>query len=176
MNIQCQVPILLVQSLIVVSVTPLLLLSYPCNPNIVIIVPSHYYCQDGQDYIVTPWNPIYRRRFCHLYHPRIVHLCNVKEVSPSKRLISKSLIYLFFYFVNWFHNIWYQSFGLQGFAALNKSSWHFRYKFFFYEDSEAEIFRMRSQNHEEHHQKISELGSQYFRRYDLWKLVHFAGS
>jgi len=31
-----------------------------------------------------------------LYHPRIVHLCNVKEVSPSKRIILKSLIYLFF--------------------------------------------------------------------------------
>ena len=27
-----------------VSVTPLLLLLYPCNPHIVIIVPLHYYC------------------------------------------------------------------------------------------------------------------------------------
>ena len=44
------------------------------------------------------------RRFCHLYHPRIVHLCNVKEVSPSKRLIMKSLIYLFCLFVIWFLN------------------------------------------------------------------------
>ena len=37
-------------------------------------------------------------------HPRIIHICNVKEVSPSTRLIYKSLIYLFFYFVSWFHN------------------------------------------------------------------------
>ena len=42
-------------------------------------------------------------RFFHLYHPRIVHLCNVKEVSRSKRLIYKSLIYLFYIFVSWFH-------------------------------------------------------------------------
>ena len=43
--------------------SPLLLLLYPCNPNIVIIVPLHYYCQVGQGYIVAPWTPIYRRRF-----------------------------------------------------------------------------------------------------------------
>ena len=39
-----------------------------------------------------------------MYHPRIVHLCNVKEVSPSKRLNSKALIYLFYLFLSWFHN------------------------------------------------------------------------
>ena len=39
-----------------------------------------------------------------MYHPRIVHLCNVKEVAPSKRLISKAFIYLFYLFVSWFHN------------------------------------------------------------------------
>ena len=27
-----------------VSVAPLLLFLYPCNPHIVIIVPLHYYC------------------------------------------------------------------------------------------------------------------------------------
>ena len=54
---------------------------------------------------MTPWTPIYRRRFCHLYHPRIVHLCYVLEVAPSKSLISKVLISLFFYFWSWFHNI-----------------------------------------------------------------------
>ena len=123
-----QVPILLVQSLIFVSVTLLLLFLYPCNPNIVIIVPLHYYCQVGQDYIVTPWTPIYRRRFCHLYHPRIVHLCNVKVVTPSKWLIYKALISLFFYFWSWFHNIWYQSFGFYGFVAPNKPSWKYHYK------------------------------------------------
>ena len=42
--------------------------------------------------------------FCHLNHQRIVHLCNVKEVSPSKRLNSKALIYLFYLFLSWFHN------------------------------------------------------------------------
>jgi len=39
-----------------------------------------------------------------LDHPRIVHLCNVKEVAPSKRLNSKALIYLFYLFVSWFPN------------------------------------------------------------------------
>ena len=44
------------------------------------------------------------RRYFHLYHPRIVHLCNVKEVAPSKRLNSKVLIYIFYLFLSWFHN------------------------------------------------------------------------
>ena len=101
----CQVPILLVQSLIVVSVTPLLLLLYPYNPNIVVIVSLHYFCQVVQDYIVTRRSPIYRRRFFHLYHPRIIHLCNVLEFSPSKRLIYKAFISLLFYFWSWFHNM-----------------------------------------------------------------------
>jgi len=39
-----------------------------------------------------------------LNHPRIVHLCNVKEVAPSKRLNSKALIYLFYLFLSWVHN------------------------------------------------------------------------
>ena len=38
-------------------------------------------------------------------HLRIIHLCNVKEVSSLKRLISKVLIYLFYLFVSWFHNM-----------------------------------------------------------------------
>ena len=33
-----------------------------------------------------------------MYHPRIVHSCNVLEVAPSKWLISKALISLLFYF------------------------------------------------------------------------------
>ena len=45
------------------------------------------------------------RRSFHLYHQRTVHLCNVKEVVPSKRLNSKVLIYLFYLFLSWFHNI-----------------------------------------------------------------------
>ena len=39
-----------------------------------------------------------------MYHRRIVHLCNVKEVAPSKRLNSKVLIYIFYLFLSWFHN------------------------------------------------------------------------
>ena len=39
-----------------------------------------------------------------MYHPRIVHLCNVKEVAPSKRLNSKALIYIFYLFLRWVHN------------------------------------------------------------------------
>ena len=34
----------------------------------------------------------------------IIHLCNVKEVAPSKRLNSKSLIYLLYLFLSWVHN------------------------------------------------------------------------
>ena len=44
---------------------------------------------------------------------------------------------------------------------------------FFYEVSEAEIFRVWSWNPEEYCVKISDLGSQYFRRYHLWKLGRF---
>ena len=56
---------------------------------------------------------------------------------------------------------------------LNKSSRNLRYNFFFYKVSEAEIFRERSRTLEEHLHKNSELGSQYFQRYDLWKLGLF---
>ena len=35
------------------------------------------------------------------------------------------------------------------------------------------MFREKIRNPEEHHHKISELGSQYFQRYDLWKLGRF---
>ena len=68
------------------------------------------------------------RRFCKLYHPRIVHLCNVLEVSPSKWLISKVLISLFFYFWSWLHKIWYQrwkqeldSYGIDQFQSISSS-------------------------------------------------------
>ena len=44
---------------------------------------------------------------------------------------------------------------------------------FFYEGSESEICMVRSGNLEEILQKISDLGSQYFWRYDLWKVVLF---
>ena len=43
-------------------------------------------------------------RSIHLYHSRIIHLGNLKEVSPSKSTIFKSLIYLFFYSMSLLHN------------------------------------------------------------------------
>ena len=120
---------------------PLILLLCPYSPHVVIIMPHRsplllllcpYNIIVMQSLIVLgPLVLLYiERRSCHLYHPRIFHLCNVKEVSPLKRLISKALIYLFYHFVSYFHNIWYQSFGFQGFAAPNRSSWNFRYNFF----------------------------------------------
>ena len=55
--------------------------------------------------ILCPLGLLYiERRFCHLNHQRIIHLCNVKEVAPSKRLITRAFIYLFYPFVSWFHN------------------------------------------------------------------------
>ena len=110
--------------------TSFILFLYPCNPRIFIIVPLHYYCQVIQDYIVTPWTPIYIKEVFSFDHPRIFHLCNVKDVSPSKWLIYKAFISLFFYFWRCFHKIWYQSFGFQGFDAPNRSSWNFHYNFF----------------------------------------------
>ena len=106
-----------------------------CNPLIVIIVPLQppycYYCalkllllgQTGLHcgptrITLSPHGLLYiEKRFCNLYHPRIVHSCNVLEVAPLKWLIYKALISLFFYFWSWFHNIWYQSFGILGFRC-----------------------------------------------------------
>ena len=69
---KCQVPILLVQSLIVVvqppycyfctPVVPILLLLCPIKPHYCYCWPLDYYCQVGQDYIMTPWIPIYRKQ------------------------------------------------------------------------------------------------------------------
>ena len=42
-------------------------------------------------------------------------------------------------------------------------------KIFFYEGSEAEIFMRKRRNLEEAAVKISDQGTQYFWRYDLWK-------
>ena len=123
------------------SIAPLLLLLCPCSPHIVIIVPHrsplllllcpYIVIVMSARIILWPIGLLYiERRFFHLYHPKIVHLCNVKEVSPSKRLISKVFISLIFNFVSWFRNIWYQSFGLQGFTAPNRSSWNFCHNLF----------------------------------------------
>ena len=95
--------------------SPLLLFLFPCSPHIDIIVPHnsplllllcpYIIIVRSARIILWPHELLYiKMRLFHLNHPRIVHLCNLKVVSPSKRLISKSLIYLFFYFVRWFHN------------------------------------------------------------------------
>ena len=55
--------------------------------------------------LLWPFRLLYiEMRFYHLYQRRIVHLCNVKEVSPLNKLILKLLIHLFYPFVRWFHN------------------------------------------------------------------------
>ena len=80
--------------IIMPHISPLLLLLYPYN---IIVVQALI--------VLGPLRLLYiERRSCHLYHRRIVLLCNVKNVGPSKRLILKSFIYIFFYFVSQLHN------------------------------------------------------------------------
>ena len=75
--------------------SPLLLLLCPCCPHIVIIVPHrsplllllcpYIIIVMSSLIILQPLRLLYiERRSCHLYHPRIVHLCNVKEVPPPR--------------------------------------------------------------------------------------------
>ena len=96
-------------------------------------------------------------------------------LKGHKVVIKLMLIYIFFYFWSCF-----TTFGIRALdsrVSLLETSHRGIFAInFFYEVSEAEIFRVRSQNPEEHLQNISELGSQYFQRYDLWKLGLFAGS
>ena len=88
---------------------PLLLLLCPCYPLMVIIVPHrsllllllcpYIIIVMSALIILWPLRLLYiERRSCHLYHP-VFHFCNVKEVAPSKRLIFKVLIYLFYLFL-----------------------------------------------------------------------------
>jgi len=78
-----------------------------------------------------------------LYHRRIVHLCNVKEVSPSKRLILKLLIYLFYLFVSWF--ITFGSRALDSRVSLFQTGHRgiFSITFFFCNISEAKKTHLR---------------------------------
>jgi len=89
-------PIILVYSInVIISVTPLLLLLCPCSPHIVIIVPHTSplllllcpYIIIVMSTLIILW-PLrllsIERRFFHLNHPWIVHLCNVKDVSPEE--------------------------------------------------------------------------------------------
>jgi len=88
---------------------------YPCSAHIVTIVPHrstlllllypYIIIVMSALIMLLPLRLLYiERRSFHLYHRRIVHLCNIKEVTPSKRLNSKALIYLFYLFLSWFHN------------------------------------------------------------------------
>ena len=92
------------------------MLMYPCSAHIVTLVPHrsplllllcpYIIIVMSALIMLCPLRLLYiERRYFHLYHPRIVHLCNVKEVAPSKRLNSKALIYLFYLFLSWFHNM-----------------------------------------------------------------------
>ena len=102
-----------------ITSSPLFLLVYPpysycCTPivPILLLLCPYIIIVSSARIIFWPNEILYiEGRFFHLCHPRIFHLCNVKEVSPLKWLISKALICLFFYFGSWFHNIRYQSFG-----------------------------------------------------------------
>ena len=89
---------------------------YPCSAHIVTLVPHRSplllllcpYIIIFMSALIMLWplRLLYiERRYFHLYHPRIVHLCNVKEVAPSKRLNSKALIYLFYLFLRWLSSI-----------------------------------------------------------------------
>ena len=74
-----------------------------------------------------------------MYHPRIFHLFNVLEFSPSKWLISKALISLFFYF-----GAIFTTFGIRALdsrVSLQQAS-HFGIFaiMFLYEGLDAEIF------------------------------------
>jgi len=70
-----------VSPLLLLLVKRLLLLFFPCMHHIVIVVPLHCYHYIGFDYIVLLY---ISKRSYHLYHPRIVHLCKVKEVPPRR--------------------------------------------------------------------------------------------
>ena len=99
--------------IVIVIVFLLLLLLCPCSPRIVIIVPHrsplvlllfpYIIIIMSALIILWPLRLLYiETRVFLLNHSRIVHLCNVKDFSPSKRIIFKSLMYLF---VCWLHNI-----------------------------------------------------------------------
>ena len=100
------------------SINPLLLLLCPCIPHIFIIVPHgiplvlllcpYIIIVMPTLIILWPLRILYiESRFIHLNHPIIIHLRNVKEDSPSKLILFKSFLSIFFYFVSLFNNIWY---------------------------------------------------------------------
>jgi len=87
-------------TLIIVSTTPLL---YRCAHLVLILLLLCPYIIIVMStlIILLPLRFLYiERRSWHLYQTRIVHLCNLKEVAPSKRHIYKAFIYLFYLFVS----------------------------------------------------------------------------
>jgi len=81
-------PITIVIVSLIVIVVPLLSPYYcyyaPEKPTIVIFVLLYYYCYVGL-IILWPLRLLYiERRFCHLYHPRIFHLCNERCFPPRR--------------------------------------------------------------------------------------------
>ena len=84
---------------------PILLLLCPIRSPLLLLLCPYIIIVMSDLVMLWPLRLLYiERRSFHLYHQRIVHLCNVKEVAPSKRLNSKALIYLFYLFLSWFHN------------------------------------------------------------------------
>ena len=61
---QCHPLLLLVQTTYYIDVPmqcPYCYYCAPQKPTIIIIVPLHYYCYVGSDYVMTPQTPIYRK-------------------------------------------------------------------------------------------------------------------
>ena len=86
-------------------VTPILLLLCPINPIIIIIVPLPYYCQVGQDYIVTSWNPIYRKELFSFESSKNCSFMSCKGGCPLEEVDFEGVDLSFLQFVSWFHNI-----------------------------------------------------------------------
>ena len=59
------------------------------------------------------------------------------------------------------------------FKLLNRSSWHFHYKNFSTKVQNRKFIWCEAEILRKFIKKNSELGSQYFWRYDLWKVVPF---
>jgi len=117
--------------------------------------------------ILLPFKLLYiPRRSCHFYHPRIVHLCDVKGGCPLEEAYFQVIDLNFLLF------LWsgYIKFGIKVMdirVSLLQTN-HlgiFIIIFFFCKSSEVEILTMWNQNLGEHCINISELVSQYSSSY-----------
>ena len=59
------------------------------------------------------------------------------------------------------------------FRLIHRSSWHLCYKVFCTKVQSLKFIGCEAESLRKFVKKISELGSQYFWRYDLWKVVLF---